>query len=251
MTLPPRLRAALVLAAALGIMTSEGCRMRMDGRDEVRRLHARVDSLAVTVAGLVALSGTGASARESLTMPLVEGAPTTGAADAPVTMIEFTDYQCPYCRKHALEVWPSINRTFIERGKVRYVVKDLPLVEIHPDARELARAARCAALVSPAKYWPFRDSLFSDPGGMHLDSVHHLARTLGIEVGAFAACLRSEHPGLAVDADRALAGQLGVSGTPTFVVGRTPEVGGSLTGTVVRGAASLEELSALIESTSN
>ena len=177
--------------------------------------------------------------------------PVLGNPDGGLTIVEYFDYQCPYCRKHALEVWPSINRTFIERGKVRYVVKDLPLVEIHPDARELARAARCAALVSPAKYWPFRDSLFSDPGGMHLDSVHHLARTVGIEVGAFAACLRSEHPGLAVDADRALAGQLGVSGTPTFVVGRTPEVGGSLTGTVARGAASLEELSALIESTSN
>src|SRR5687768_11339811 len=81
-----------------------------------------------------------------------------GAASAPVTVYEMSDFQCPYCRKHALEVFPAIEKDYVQTGKVRWVYINFPLVSIHANALPAAELAMCAARMG--KFWPVHDLLY-------------------------------------------------------------------------------------------
>jgi protein-disulfide isomerase len=146
-----------------------------------------------------------------------------GDPDAPVTIVEFTDYQCPYCLKYVEETLPSMVADQIATGEVYYVLKDLPLDSIHPSARGAARAARCAG--EQNAYWEMHDALFESqetwanlPDEAFLD----LASTLDLDREAFTNCLESEEASLAVqeNVDEAMA--LGANSTPFFFVDGLP-----------------------------
>src|SRR5262249_52328750 len=81
-----------------------------------------------------------------------------GAATAPVTVYEMSDFQCPYCRRHAVEVLPELERLYIAAGKVRWVFINFPLTQLHPNASVAAEFAMCAA--KAGKFWPIHDALF-------------------------------------------------------------------------------------------
>ena len=143
-----------------------------------------------------------------------------GSGDAKVTMVEFTDFQCPYCKRHFDETEPLIVKDYIDAGKIKYIVHDLPL-PFHPNAHIAAEAARCAA--DQNKYWEMHDTLFakqdewansSDPKSAFSD----FAGEVEINVANFDACVASGKHKQAVDDDLALANKAGATGTPTFVV---------------------------------
>jgi protein-disulfide isomerase len=152
------------------------------------------------------------------TMPLV-GTETRiqGKAEAPLVIAEFSDYQCPYCRKHATATLPRLRQDYVDTGKVRYLLRDFPL-GFHGEARKAAIAARCAG--EQGQYWPMHDRLFERQDHLSKDTYAALAKELGLKPADFAACLDDPRQARAVDEDSALGERLGVQGTPAFFVGR-------------------------------
>jgi protein-disulfide isomerase len=157
---------------------------------------------------------------------LSDYAATMGDPDAPVTIIEFTDYQCPYCSRHSLDTLPRIISEMVDTGRVFYAQKDLPLDQLHPNARNAASAARCAA--DQNAYWEMHDTLFAqqsewaDAGSAINDLFASYAAGLNLDEVAFSECLESGRHEAAIEANAQEASSLGVSGTPFFFVDGYP-----------------------------
>ncbi len=147
-----------------------------------------------------------------------DGAAAKGSADAPVTIVEFADYQCPFCRRHFRATMPKLIDDYVEEGAVRYVLRDFPLEMIHPAAFEAAVAARCAG--RQGKYWAMHDRFFEMQQTLPDRNWVEHAEALGLDAADFRACLEDEAVAAAVRNDQSEAANAGVTGTPTFFVGR-------------------------------
>jgi len=153
---------------------------------------------------------------------------TLGDPEAPVTVVEFTDYQCPFCFRYAQQTWPTLKERYVDTGRVYYVFKDFPLTSIHPEAPQAHEAARCAAeLGGDEAYWQMHDRLFEGQeqwagNPEHVAVYKGYAGELGLDQGAFDACLDSGKHAAAVQADQDEGLGLGVNGTPTFFVAGYP-----------------------------
>lgn len=134
-----------------------------------------------------------------------------GPSDAPVRVVEFADYQCPYCQR----VNPDLNKLITEFGdKVAVVYKDFPL-PMHPHAEKAAEAARCAGV--QGKFWEYHNLLFSDKK-LELPDLKQDAKTLKLDTTQFDQCLDSGQQAASVNKDRDEGMKLGLSGTPSFFV---------------------------------
>jgi protein-disulfide isomerase len=142
-----------------------------------------------------------------------------GKKDAPVTMIEFSDYQCPFCKRFFETTLPTLKAEYIETGKVRYVFRDFPLDQIHPHARKAAEAAHCAG--DQGKYWEMHDLLFQNQQALQVESLKAHARGLRLNATAFDACLDRAKYAAEVQKDLDDGVAVGVRGTPSFFIGRT------------------------------
>jgi len=138
--------------------------------------------------------------------------PALGPVDAPVRVIEFSDYLCPHCRK-AQPAARRIRREF--RGLVRWVYMDFPL-DIHPGAKELARAPRCAR--DQGRFWEFHERVFTADGKLGPAELEALARSIGLDVDRFRACQAGNGHAREIERDIAEGVAAGISGTPTFLV---------------------------------
>ena len=142
-----------------------------------------------------------------------------GPRQAPVTIVEFSDFQCPYCRA----VVPTLKQLTARYGdRVRWVFRDFPIEAIHPQAPVAHEAARCAG--DQDKFWPYHDVLFGRTD-LGIDALKQYAVEVGLDTGAFAKCLEEGRHRAAVAADVQAGSQLGVTGTPTFFVNGRPLVG--------------------------
>jgi protein-disulfide isomerase len=238
---PPRVRRCLVVLGlpALISCTSPGTKA------ELTRLAARVDSLAATVAAMKATIERGAPpARPETATVATTGAAVLGLESAPVTIVEFTDYQCPFCARHARSTLPGLITEFVNRGLVRYVLRDLPLDQ-HPLAKPSAKAARCASGQGAERYWQYNDALFEAQPHLADSTFGGIARELALDLPRFEACLRSPDIAAMVERDAAAAAEAGLSATPSFVIGRT--AGGAVTGVVVGGAYPLAHFRKIIQ----
>lgn len=154
-----------------------------------------------------------------------------GDADAPLTMVEYTDLQCPYCREYVSTTFGQIKSQWIDTGKLRYIARDLPLDELHPQARLAARAARCGA--RQGKFWDARTALMRNANLLSIDFILQTANELHLDTDSFSKCLKEEKFDAEIQADMAEASRVGVRGTPTFIVGRSS--GETLDGVVIVG----------------
>jgi protein-disulfide isomerase len=166
-------------------------------------------------------------------------APTKGEADAPVTIVEYSDYQCPYCARYVMETMPRIMSEYVATGQVRYAYKDFPL-EFHTQAQLAAQAARCAG--EQGAYWEIHDQLFASQeswsGNDNAATVFAgWATDLGLDETDFTECLESERYAAEVKADLQEGAGFGVSGTPAFFVN----------GQFISGAQPYEVFQAAIE----
>jgi protein-disulfide isomerase len=169
---------------------------------------------------------------EPMRVPVeLEHAPLRGPADAPVTIVEFSDFQCPFC-KRSQPVIQQLRQHYPEQVNWRF--KDLPLISIHPAAQSAAEAARCAG--EQGKFWEYRDALFK-ADTVSVDMHKAVAESLGLDGAPFLDCLKSEKYRDAVQADSKEAQQLGIGGTPTFVIN----------GIVLAGAQPYEEFTRVID----
>ena len=149
----------------------------------------------------------------------VRGGHALGNSDAPVTIVEFSDYQCPFCRRHASTTLPELRKEYVDSGKVRYLHRDLPLDSIHPQARKAAEAAHCAG--DQGKYWAMHDVLFAKQRQLMPDQLKEHANTLGLDRVTFDACLDVGKYARVVSEDEMAARVAGTTKTPTFFIGRT------------------------------
>jgi predicted DsbA family dithiol-disulfide isomerase len=146
-----------------------------------------------------------------------EGHPALGAADAPVTVVEFSDFQCPYCS----QVGPTLKKLTEDYGdNVRLVFRQFPLLRIHPEAQKAAEASLCAE--EQGKFWEMHDAMFADQKKLGIDDLRNTAQTIGLDLALFNACLDSGKHADAVRDDLMDGTRVGVSGTPAFFVNGRP-----------------------------
>ncbi|MCC7352682.1 MAG: thioredoxin domain-containing protein, partial [Anaerolineae bacterium] len=150
-----------------------------------------------------------------------EGFPYRGNPDAAVTMVEFSDYQCPFCLRHVQQTSPLLDKNYIATGKVKHVFRDFPIDSIHPQARKAAEAARCAGAQGAELYWAMHDRLFSGQNAWAnqpdaIATFKSYAVALKLDKDKFDACLDSGQTGAAVQTDVAAGEAAGVDGTPAF-----------------------------------
>lgn len=152
----------------------------------------------------------------------MEGAPMLGSKDAPVTMVEFSDYQCPFCQRFHLQTYVELKKDYIDTGKVRFYSRDLPIDQIHPNAMRAAQAARCAG--DQGQFWTLRDMMSSHPESLDLASLVADATSLHLNADTFKSCVETGKYKEAVKGDLLEAMKIGADGTPSFVVGKsTPD----------------------------
>ena len=140
-----------------------------------------------------------------------------GNIAAPLTLIEFSDYQCPFCKRHADQTVPQLMKDYVDSGKMRYVFRDFPLESIHPRAVKAAEAARCAG--DQGKYWDMHGRLFANQRALDPEQLVEHARAIGLEERAFKDCLEQGKHVAAIKKDLEDGTKLGVRGTPTLVLG--------------------------------
>ena len=150
----------------------------------------------------------------------VDGAPFRGPANSPVTIVEFSDFECPFCKR----AHPTLMQ-LLEKyaGKVKLVYRDFPLESIHPQARRAAEAARCAN--DQGKFWDYYDTLFTESPKLAPDDLKRYAAQAGIDLKKFDDCLSSGVHKTALQKDIDEGTRLGVSGTPAFFINGRPLTG--------------------------
>lgn len=177
----------------------------------------------------------------------IESSPVMGEADAPVTMIEFTDFQCPFCRRYSNGTFSKIVEDYVKTGKVRYVVRQFPLKAIHPKAVKASEASLCAG--DQGKYWEMHDRIFKQTRSFEQKEWVRLAEGLGLEMSSFKDCLENGMKTSEVDRDIKEGAAMGMSGTPGFFLGRTdPENPNKFKAVeMIRGAQSYTQFKKIIE----
>jgi len=168
-----------------------------------------------------------------------------GRADAPITLIEYSDFTCGYCVKFFQETWPRLQAKYIDTGKVRFVYRDYPRADQGVGV-EAAVAARCAG--AQGQYWPMHDRLFSGGGRLDSGSFKGYAKVIGLDQAAFAKCFDERHYLESIFQDRQEANRWGFHGTPGFILIRT--VGGPTEkepAIAIPGAFPFEEFSGEID----
>lgn len=161
-----------------------------------------------------------------------------GNPNAKVVVVEFADFQCPFCRKYFTDVFPQIKRDYIDTGKVKFVYGDLAF--LGEESIQSARAARCAG--EQGKFWQYHDTLFEkqgiENGGSFSDeNLIKFAKNLGLNISAFNSCLSSDKYSKEIVDLKNLVNTYGMTGTPTTLVD----------GKLIKGAVPYQNISQIIE----
>jgi protein-disulfide isomerase len=157
-----------------------------------------------------------------------------GDDKAKLTLVEFTDYQCPFCSKYYRETYPEIMKEYVNTGKLKYIVREFPLESIHPQAFKASEAAQCAG--EQRKYFDMHDKLFSDQKALGVADLPKHAQALGLDVTKFNECLTSGKYAKNVRKDMADGQKAGVTGTPAFFIGVTQPNGSIKVVNAMKGA---------------
>jgi protein-disulfide isomerase len=174
-----------------------------------------------------------------------------GDKNAPLTMVEFSDYECPFCKRYFDQTYPELKKNYIDTGKLKVVFRDLPLTFHDPMATKEAVAANCAKEQGgDAAYYKMHDAMFtqttSNGTGLSVDKLYTIAGEIGMNAANFKTCLDSDKYKDEVKKDLADAGTAGADGTPTFFVGKS-DPSGTIEGTRLVGAQPYTAFSTIID----
>ena len=150
--------------------------------------------------------------------------PVKGDPNAPVTIVEFSDFQCPFCARFSTQTLPALQEEYIDTGKVKLVYRDFPIDNLHANARQVHIASECAD--EQGKFWEYHDVLFENqrqwnklnPSDL-IDQLNQYATSMELDSTSFNSCLSSQSIAEEVNADYIQATQYGSTGTPTFFIG--------------------------------
>lgn len=175
-----------------------------------------------TIATQTAQAGAGQAQGQTkrYTIP-TDGDPSLGPDDAPVTLVMFSDYQCPYCRQWYEQVFNQLVTTY--PGKIRFVYKDFPLTSLHEFAAPAAEAAHCAG--DQGKYWEYQAKLFSGEKDFGTATFNQYATDINLDANQFADCLSTRKFQKQVEDNYSFAANLGVQSTPTFFINGLAVIG--------------------------
>src|SRR5205085_1085250 len=179
---------------------------------------------------------------DRVSMAFPPGGFSVGKESAPLVLVEYTDYQCPFCQRYHNDSFAQIKANFIDTGKIRYVSRDFPL-PFHENARRSATAARCAA--EQGKFWELRHTMIVNASQLQADKLGGYAQSASLDVPKFQACVDSDKFKAAIDKDIAEGSAAGVNGTPSFVLGRIEN--GKLQGVRMVGAMPYAQFEAKIQ----
>ncbi len=168
--------------------------------------------------GALAARGKGRPARPTTASVSTLDNPILGDTNAPVTLVEFTDYQCPFCKRFVTDTLPELKKKYIDTGKLRLVLRDLPL-SFHKYAKPAARATHCAE--EQGKYWQLHDALFKVPKLNAEEQIYASAKGAALDAEAFKQCMDSDRYNKEIEKDVADANKAQITGTPGFVLGKT------------------------------
>jgi protein-disulfide isomerase len=168
-----------------------------------------------------------------------------GDRNAPLAIIEYSDFQCPFCGTFARETLPKFREKYVRSGKVLLAFRHLPLSNIHPFAEKAAASAECAG--RQGKFWQMHDELFRNQKQLDQPNLDKIAGRVGLDVGHFDTCLNGEVTNR-INEDTVSAKSLGISGTPTFLIGTVQADGGVKIFRVVTGAQTLSAFDGLLSS---
>ena len=150
---------------------------------------------------------------------LADDDPVLGNKGAKLVIVEFSDFQCPFCKRFREQTFDQLKKEYIDTGKVRFVYRDYPLNAIHPQAQKAAEAAECAD--DQGKFWEYHDKIFENQQAIDVVSLKQYAVGLKLDTGKFDSCLDSGKYAEEVRKDTADGDNAGVQGTPHFVIGKS------------------------------
>lgn len=181
----------------------------------------------------------------------IDDDPILGDKNAPVTIIEFSDYECPFCKRHFEQTHAQLIKSYVDTGKVKIVFRDFPLAFHEPMASKEAVAANCAREQGgDKKYYEFHDEIFkrttSNGNGLDDAKIQTIATDLKLNIGSFTSCLSNTAQADEVKKDIADGSAAGASGTPTFVIGKST-ADGKVDGDLVVGAQPFAAFQAVID----
>lgn len=175
---------------------------------------------------------------------LPEGAATLGDVSAPLAIIEYADFQCPYCATFARETLPQLKAEYVKSGKALLAFRHLPL-PIHAHAMDAAVSADCAG--QQGRFWQMHDLLFSHSDKLQASTGHSLAASLGLSVAAFDECETSDRSATNISRDQETAISLRLNATPTFVIGQLQPDRSVKVDTVIPGAPTFERIRTVLD----
>gem|GEM_PF-135245 len=176
----------------------------------------------------------------------VADAPQKGNPNAPVTLVEFTDYECGFCGRHVRETFPQLERDYIATGKLKYVFRNFPLESIHKNAFSAHRAAVCAG--EQGKFWEMHDRLFSNQAALAPANLTAHAEAVGLDLARFQSCFNGNDDAGKVRRDIAEGQRAGVTSTPTFFLASTiPNTPTLKVSRTIRGAKPYAEFQQAID----
>jgi protein-disulfide isomerase len=241
------LRAAVVVSAALFVACSTpAAQSQQDVEALKKELEAVKKDLAEIKDFLRAATGGrfGAPKLEDQTVDLT-GAISKGQPAAPITIVEVSDYHCPFCRRHFQQTQGRIDAEYVNTGKARHVFLHYPIDQLHPDAFRSHEAAACAN--DQGKFWNLHAKLFEKPSRT-LEEIIPLAQSVGIDTAALRTCVESGKHSSEVRESVKRMQQLGIDSTPTFLIGKTPAPGQPMQILkVVKGAFPYEQFKAALD----
>ena len=227
--------AVMAATFALVACTPAGTLTRAEGdalKAEVATLQQRVGQLEASVKQLASRSTAPAEPAVVALPDTTDAARRLGSTTAPVVIVEFSDLQCPYCRRFHQQTLPWLRKEYIDTGKVRFESRDYPL-EFHAQALAAALLARCAA--REGKFWELREAVFGVQGSLAVDGLDQAAKTVGLSAEQRARCESdAAETTKAIRAETDAGQAIGVRGTPSFLIGRV--VNGKIEGTLLVGA---------------
>lgn len=167
----------------------------------------------------------------------ISGMPSNGKADAPLTLIEISDYHCPFCRRHVQQTQPKIYSELVNTGKLRHVFVHYPIAQLHPDAYKSHEAAACAN--DQGRFWDLHTKLFETPLKTP-EQLIGLAQNAGLDAAALRACLESGKHTKDVQASVQRISKMNINGTPMFLLGKTSPDSKITIAKVIEGAQPYE-----------
>ena len=225
-------RSVAALVALVGLSLSGADLGHAQAADELQELKSEIQTLKENQQAIlndlaaikqllqqqVAARPQGTGPREPFDLA-TSGAPSLGRLDAPVTLVEFTDFQCPFCRRHSLGTKGQLVEDYVQAGKLRYVQREFPIESLHPQAFKAAEAALCAG--DQGQYWEIGARFFENQRKLQPSDLLEHAEALGLDMASFKECVESGKYAPRVREDLRAGQAAGVTGTPSFFLGVT------------------------------